>query len=112
MDNLYPRGAIFQQDNAPAHTSKASTERMMDHSLIALPWPARSPDANPIENLWAVLARQVYANGRQYDHEDYLKDALYMAWDDISFAELQSLADSMPSRCSSIVEKHVGPTLY
>jgi transposase len=28
--------------------------------------PALSPDLNPIENVWRVLAREVYKEGKQY----------------------------------------------
>lgn len=48
--------------------------------------PGAYPHANPIENLWAVLARRLYAKGLQYDDLGDLKDAPQMAWDDISLA--------------------------
>ncbi|KAG3001110.1 hypothetical protein PC128_g16898 [Phytophthora cactorum] len=37
-----------------------------EQEINLLDWPARSLDLNPIENLWALLARKVYPNGRQY----------------------------------------------
>ncbi|RCN33830.1 hypothetical protein ANCCAN_20330 [Ancylostoma caninum] len=43
-------------------------------------WKACSPDLNPIENLWAIVARKVYANGAQYNTVNDLKIAVLSAW--------------------------------
>ena len=42
---------IFQQDNNPKHTSKKATKCFEDNNVQVLPWPAKSPDLNPIEHL-------------------------------------------------------------
>lgn len=39
---------------------------MSANNITALHWPTKSPDLNPIEILWGVLARQVYGGGKQY----------------------------------------------
>ena len=41
----------FQQDNAPCHTARSIKQYMEEKRLNLMPWPARSPDLNPIENL-------------------------------------------------------------
>ncbi|POM58665.1 X-Pro dipeptidyl-peptidase protein [Phytophthora palmivora] len=43
-------------------------------------WPARSPDCNPVENLWLAMAARVYAHGRQYRTVDHLEVATLNAW--------------------------------
>ena len=44
---------VFQQDNAPIHTARATTEYFHAMGINVLPWPARSSDVNPIENAWS-----------------------------------------------------------
>lgn len=50
---------VFVQDNCSIHVAAAAREWFQDHedALELLPWPAKSPDLNPIENLWASMVR-------------------------------------------------------
>jgi transposase len=67
----------------------------IEHQVETLPWPAKSPDLNPIENVWGLLARAVYPNGKQYNDQNELKSAIILEWTNISQEYLQRLIDSM-----------------
>jgi hypothetical protein len=44
-------GAVFQHDNDPKHTAKATLKWLDDNHITVLPWPPQSPDLNPHRTL-------------------------------------------------------------
>ena len=42
----------FQQDNAHAHTARATRDFLQENNVNVMNWPALSPDLNPTEHLW------------------------------------------------------------
>ena len=69
-----------------------------------MPWPAYSPDLNPIENLWGLMTQRVYAGGRQFDDVEELQTAVAAAWEAVSPEELTALVQSMQRRCVKVLQ--------
>lgn len=95
---LYEDGCIFQQDNAPVHTSKATRSWLISKNIICLDWPANSPDLNPIENVWGKMCQEIYCNGTQYNSKEMLKTAIIRCWENLDQSYINSLVSSMNSR--------------
>lgn len=103
---------VFQQDGASAHTAKFTSEFMMDASITTMSWPAKSPDLNPIENVWAWICREVYEDSRQFDHVDDLTEAIQHAWGRLSTNKLRDLIRTMPRRLGSVLMAKGAATKY
>ena len=103
---------IFQQDNAPIHTSRVTRGWLEEQDIQVMKWPSKSPDLNPIENLWGILARRVYNNGHQFQTVKDLKEAILKYWDEIGQDTIDSLIDSMPKRCCDVIRLCGAKTKY
>lgn len=99
------QGHIFQHDNAPSHRARNTQEWLEANNVTTMTWPAMSPDLNPIEHLWGILTRSVYANGRQYESKVALKAAILKVWNGLDPEVLQTLLHSMPKRCAEVTKR-------
>nr|CCA27937.1 transposase (putative) [Albugo laibachii Nc14] len=59
---LLPEKVWFVQDGAPAHRAKATRAVVEELGLDDLGHPTQSLDLNAIENLWAVMKRELHKN--------------------------------------------------
>lgn len=87
---------IYQHDNGPQHTSHLARYFFQQRSIETLPWPAQSPDMNPIENLWAIVKERVALLRPKNKAE--LKEAIVKAWNEIPVEMHQKLALSFKKR--------------
>jgi hypothetical protein len=69
--------------------------------VTVLPWPPRSPDLNPIENLWATLKRRVGANGNVPREE--LAKKVMEEWDNIPQEEVDRVVADFPRRVAEVI---------
>ena len=103
---------IFQQDNASIHVSSASKQWFTAKKIDLLDWPAKSPDLNIIENVWSLLAKDVYDNSCQFDNISQLKEAIEKAWGRLSVEKLKKLYNSCHRRMISVIQRKGNPTPY
>ena len=89
------RKFIFQQDNARIHVSRSTKCWFQDNGIDTLEWPPHSSDLNPIHDLWGIIARDLYSEGKKYKNIDELKQAILKSWDAIPNETLKSLSKSM-----------------
>ena len=91
-------------DNDKRWRSNASVAWRFNHGISDIPvqWPLYSPDLNPIENLFSVLAQRVW--DRNPEGVDELREFLLDEWDRVEQEELAHLAYSMPHRCDAVID--------
>ena len=103
---------ILMEDNAPVHTAIISQNFQNKNGIKKLePWPAQSPDLNPIENVWKVLKTEVQELYHPKNLEE-MQHCLKLVWDDFSDQILRNIIESMPSRMKAVIESNGGPTRW
>lgn len=70
-----------------------------------LPWPALSPDLNPMENVWSELSCNVYNNGKwQFYNTTQLKKQILEEWEKLPTSYFSNLVQSMHKQMISVIE--------
>lgn len=118
-ENLLPNAAriagrnwIFQQDGASCHRSVSTVNWLNNHNVRRLPWAPYSPDMNIIENLWGVMVRAVYPDGKVYSSRETLEVACRRAWDEITQDLIDNLFNSINRRVEALRNARGGFTDY
>jgi transposase len=103
---------IFQEDNAPCHIAIKTQNWKIKNDINCLPWPAQSPDLNPIENLWSELKRRINKHEIKLKNKKELFDLLKEEWYKINPNIINKLIESMPCRVTAVLKNKGNPTRY
>ena len=98
-----PARALFMQDGAAVHTAKATLKMFEEVGVNLLaPWPPCSPDLNPIENMWAIVSREVEKRMPLNEGDDLWR-IVKQCWDRIPVSTVNRLVASFPGRVKKLV---------
>ncbi|GFW92001.1 transposable element Tc1 transposase [Trichonephila clavipes] len=99
---------VFMDDNATCHRTLAVQDCLDSEGIQCLVWPARSPDLNPIENVWDALGRQVAGRNYPPTNKNTLIRALTEEWDKLPQQLLDNVVQSMVRRVECCIILHGG----
>lgn len=97
------RRMVFQQDGASCHTAKLTGAFFSEVGLMVLPWPANSPDLNPIENIWSVLKQNVEKHAVKTKND--LIRVVEMEWNNLDINFIQKTINSMKNRVEQVISR-------
>jgi transposase len=104
---LHGDNFIFQHDNHPKHTARVVQNYLRNQQIDV---PPQSLDLNSIENLWAVLGRQL--NKRKCRSGVQLLECLKKTWENLRNDYLHNLVESIPRRCRKVINSGGYPIAY
>ena len=66
------------------HRSRAVAASLQSEAVTYVPWPAMSPDFNPIEHIWDMLGRRIQIREPPVQNIRQLEAALHREWQQLS----------------------------
>ncbi|GFW85520.1 transposable element Tc3 transposase [Trichonephila clavipes] len=99
----YGRDFLFMDDNARPHLANLVDEFLESEDIKRIPWTAKSPDLNPIENLWDYLGRAIARRHPPPRDVNGLKTALLEEWSLIPQTVINNVISSLKTRCDMCV---------
>ncbi|GFT33763.1 transposable element Tcb1 transposase [Trichonephila clavipes] len=81
-------------------------------TIELLPWPARSLDLSPIENMWSMVAQRLTQITPPAATPDQLWQRVEAAWSVVPQEHIQSLFESVPRRMVAVISNIGGYSGY
>ncbi|GFY21389.1 uncharacterized protein TNCV_3994331 [Trichonephila clavipes] len=103
---------VFMDNNATCHRTLTVQDCLDSEGIQRLVWTARSPDLNPIENMWDALGRQVAGRNYPPTNKNTLIRAFTEEWDKLPQQLLDNVVQSMVRRVESCITLHGGHIPY
>ena len=97
MDNDF----IYQHDNAKYNISRQIQKKLKELRIEVLDWPDKSPDMNPIKNLWGIIDDKLKSQPMSNVKE--LTEALATAWLSIVLELCEKLVFLIPQRIAKCI---------
>ena len=103
---------VFQQDNARPHVANVTRNFLQANDINVLPWPACSPDCNPIEHVWDYMGRRLRQRNPQPNNVHEMTVALQDEWARIPRYLLRNWCGSMKRTLAAVIASRGGHTRY
>ena len=94
------------------HITRIVHEYLQQEPIELLPWPAMSPNMNPIEHLWDYLGRKVNARTPKCQNMQELGTALVQEWQQYPQHRLKHLIHGMRIRVQQLYRRRGGYIRY
>ncbi|GFT89437.1 transposable element Tcb1 transposase [Trichonephila clavipes] len=104
--------AIFQQDNARPHVARTVQRFFVNHQIELLPWPARSPDLSPIENMCSMVDQRLTQITPPAAPPDQLWQRVEATWSAVPQEHIQSHFESMLRHVAAVISNNGGYSGY
>ena len=89
-------------DNARPHVARICRQCLNRNNVNALPWPAMSPELNPIEHVWDHLGRKVRARGNVHNLRN-MENAIIQEWNNIPNVVIRRYVRSIRGRLAACI---------
>ena len=103
---------IFMDDNARPHRAQVVDQFVEENGIERMERPARSPDCNPVENLWDIIKQKASKKVKDDTSLQEFQRILQRAWANIEQRQVQTLVNSMRKRCRLVIEADGGHINY
>jgi transposase len=100
----------FVHDNSKPFTSQEVQRWLHNHGVSILDFPPRSPDLNPIENIWPRVNKLI--DQLHPTTKDAVADAFINSWPKLALDTFTNFAQSMPARIAAVIEANGNAIKY
>ena len=111
-NHLIATRPVYMDDNARPHRSRTVPAYLQSETVTSVPWPAMSPDLNPIEHIWDMLGRRIHAREPPVQSISQLEAALHREWQQLSQQDIRRLTGGMRRRVEAVIQARGGYTRY